>query len=138
MNRIVCPGFYMVVVLLLLFVLPAAGTPGNAASSGPSLSADGRYVSFDSYATNMVSGDTNGVLDVFVRDRNTGTTMLVSRNSAGTQGDDGSGDPSISDDGRYVAFASGATNLVSGDTNGAIDIFVRDRNTGTTTLVSKS
>jgi Tol biopolymer transport system component len=95
-------------------------------------------VAFSSDATNLVAGDTNLVQDIFVRDRQTGTTTLVSKSSAGVGGDFGSYSPSISADGRYVAFASYATNLVAGDTNGAEDIFVRDRTSGTTTRVSKS
>jgi Tol biopolymer transport system component len=116
----------------------SAGAGGNAGSSHPSISADGRYVAFRSSATNLVSGDTNGKDDIFVRDRQTGTTTLVSKSSAGVQGNDYSFNPSISGDGRYVAFHSGATNLVSGDTNSVPDIFVRDRNTGTTTRVSRN
>jgi Tol biopolymer transport system component len=116
----------------------SAGVGGDGDSYHPSFSVDGRYVVFTSAATNLVSGDTNGAYDVFVRDRNTGTTTLVSRNSAGTEGDGDSSDPSISADGRYIAFESDATNLLAGDTNGAYDVFVRDRQTGTTTLVSKS
>jgi hypothetical protein len=116
----------------------SAGVEGDAGSSVPSISTDGRYVTFESDATNLVAGDTNGKTDVFVRDRQTGTTTLVSKNSAGVEGNDHAYDPSISADGRYVAFWSPATNLVTGDTNAALDIFVRDRNTGTTWRVSKS
>ena len=104
----------------------------------PSVSADGRYVAFYSLATNLVSGDTNGQKDVFVRDRVLGTTVRVSRSTGGAQGNSGSAMPSISADGRYVAFESAATNLVSGDTNGAEDVFVRDLTAGTTTRVSVS
>ncbi|MBI5285723.1 MAG: thrombospondin type 3 repeat-containing protein, partial [Chloroflexi bacterium] len=86
-----------------------------------------RYVAFYSWATNLVPGDTNGADDVFVRDRVTGATERVSADSAGTQGNGFSYSPSISGDGRYVAFYSWATNLVPGDTNGADDVFVRDR-----------
>jgi Tol biopolymer transport system component len=116
----------------------SAGVLGNGMSMNPSLSSDGRYVAFYSGATNLVTGDSNSMYDVFVRDRNTGTTYLVSKSSAGVLGDDGSYDASISGDGRYVAFYSQAANLVSGDSNGMQDIFVRDRNTGTTYLVSRS
>jgi Tol biopolymer transport system component len=142
-NSIFRPGLYrlglcIVIALLLITVLPAAGTQGDEASYYPSISADGRYVTFESAATNLVAGDTNGVNDIFVRDRQTGTTTRVSKDSAGVQGDDISSFPSISADGRYVTFESAASNLVAGDTNGVNDIFVRDRQTGTTTLVSKS
>jgi uncharacterized repeat protein (TIGR01451 family) len=93
----------------------------------PSISADGRYVAFDSRADKLVPGDTNGQVDAFVHDRKTGTTTLVGVDSAGKQGNGGSDFPSISADGRYVAFDSFASNLVPGDTNGQPDIFVRDR-----------
>src|SRR5207244_1451712 len=100
---------------------------GNAHSSHPSISADGRYVAFQSYATNLVLGDDNGYIDVFVRDRQTGQTTRVSVDSAGLQGNDYSDSPSISADGSYVAFHAAASNLVPGDTNGKEDVFVRDR-----------
>ncbi len=116
------------------------GTEGNWYSHFPSISADGRYVAFQSAASNLVPGDTNGYWDVFVRDRLTGTTELVSVSSDGTQGNDESYDRalSISADGRFVAFGSEASNLVPGDTNGHSDVFVRDRLTGTTERVSVS
>lgn len=99
---------------------------------------DGRYVAFQSDSTNLVAGDTNGVRDVFVRDRQTGTTTRVSVSSTGVQGDDMSYRPTISADGRYVAFESLATNLVASDTNGWRDVFVFDRTTAQTTRVSVS
>ena len=103
---------------------------GQAAgrSQRPSISADGRYVAFASSASNLVSGDTNNYPDIFVHDRQTGQTTRVSVASDGTQANGHSYDPSISADGRYVAFRSGADNLVSGDTNGRYDIFVREMN----------
>src|SRR5438046_3037872 len=82
----------------------SAGTEGNGLSVNPSISADGRFVVFYSYATNLVPGDTNGTGDVFVHDRQTGTTERVSVDSAGTQGNSNSDRPSISADGRFVAF----------------------------------
>jgi hypothetical protein len=103
-----------------------------------SLSADGRFVAFDSLADNLVPNDTNGVDDVFVRDRSAGTTTLVSASSAGVEGNAASGPASISADGRYVAFQSDATNLVPGDTNNASDVFVHDMATGKTIRVSVS
>ncbi len=120
------------------------GTHANRSSSSPAISADGRYVAFDSYATNLVAGDTNGTGDVFVCDRVAGATTRVSVASGGTQanGDSGAEDsneswqPAISADGRYVAFNSGATNLVAGDTNGMNDVFVRDWVAGATIRVS--
>ncbi|HWP32099.1 MAG TPA: hypothetical protein VNK96_10315 [Fimbriimonadales bacterium] len=116
----------------------SSGSQGNSYSDSPSISADGRYVAFESYASNLVSGDTNGTDDVFVHDRQTGKTTLVSVSSSGAQGDYWSQEPSISADGRYVAFSSLASNLVSGDTNGTSDVFVHDRQTGKTTRVSVS
>ena len=105
----------------------SANTQGNSVSETASISADGRYVAFTSYASNLVSVDTNGTWDVFVHDRQTGVTERVSVGSAGTEGNGISGSPSISADGRYVAFHSDATNLVADDTNGTRDVFVRDR-----------
>ena len=102
----------------------------------PALSAHGRYVTFVSAASNLVPGDTNGVEDVFVRDRRTGRVTRASVGPGGRQADDGSTDPSISADGRRVAFMSAARNLVTGDTNGARDVFVRDLPRGTTRRVS--
>ncbi len=112
------------------------GTQGNNWSTTPSISADGRYVAFISGATNLVDGDSNGVQDIFVHDRVTGETRLVSVASDGTQGNSYSDEPSISADGRYVAFYSHASNLVYGDTNETWDVFVHDRVTGETTRVS--
>jgi len=112
------------------------GAQGNGDSGGPAISADGRFVAFYSSASNLVPGDTNGVEDVFVHDRLTGQTTRVSVASDGAQGNDLSWQPSISADGRFVAFASRASNLVPGDTNGTWDVFVHDRLTGQTTRVS--
>ena len=118
----------------------SVGTEGNADSNAPSISADGRYVAFESDATNLlgVGNDNNVSADVFVHDLQTGTTTRVSVDSAGTEGDAGSRTPSLSTDGRYVAFESDAINLigVGNDTNGSTDVFVHDRQTGATTRVS--
>jgi len=114
----------------------SAGIQGNGISEFPSISADGRFVAFTSNASNLVPGDTNNSNDTFVRDLLTNTTTRVSVDSAGIQGNDSSRIPSISADGRFVTFASDATNLVPGDTNGRADIFVRDLLTNTTTCVS--
>ena len=114
----------------------SAGHQGDNSSWAPAISADGRYVAFYSYASNLVPGDTNGKGDVFVRDRQTGQTTRASVDSAGGQGYGQSVDPSLSGDGRYVAFASNAPNLVAGDTNNFADVFVHDRQTGQTTRVS--
>jgi Tol biopolymer transport system component len=118
--------------------LSSGGAHGNSDSFRPQVSADGRFVAFESNATNLVTGDTNGVNDVFVRDRQLGTTERVSVASGGGQGDQYSYVASISSDGRYVAFQSFADNLVAGDTNGQMDVFVRDRQAGTTVRASVS
>jgi Tol biopolymer transport system component len=108
----------------------------NADSYAPSVSADGRVIAFHSIASNLVEGDTNGQRDVFVHDRETNLTTRASISSTGVQGNGASGYPSISADGRYVAFHSAASNLVEGDTNGYTDAFVHDRVTRQTTRVS--
>ncbi len=116
--------------------IDSGGVQGNGDSRYLSISADGRYVAFQSYASNLVAGDTNGSSDVFVHDRLTGTTDRVTVDSGARQGDAESFDPSISADGRFVAFRSLASNLVAGDMNGTFDIFVHDRQAGTTERVS--
>jgi archaellum component FlaF (FlaF/FlaG flagellin family) len=103
------------------------GTQGNGVSWNTSISADGRYVAFHSTADNPIPGDTNGYSDVFVHDQQTGQTQRVSVASNGTQGNGNSHSPSISADGRYVAFVSAADNLVPGDTNDVSDVFVHER-----------
>ncbi len=113
--------------------LPNDGSYLEAASSV--VSADGRYVAFYSFASNLVPGDTNGRYDVFVRDRQTGSTTLVS-GGVSAPGNRDAFDPSISADGRFIAFYSNSTNLVAGGTNGNYQVFVRDLQTSTTTLVS--
>jgi Tol biopolymer transport system component len=112
------------------------GEPGNGASTFPALSADGRFVAFASLASDLVGGDTNGASDIFVRDLRDGVTTRASVSSTGSQGDAASGEPSLSADGRFVAFASGASNLVPADTNGLQDIFVHDVVTGETVRAS--
>jgi len=119
----------------------SAGEQANGKSyyyswGGPSVTADGMLVAFTSAASNLVPGDTNAQLDVFVRDRSSGATERVSVTSAGAQGNDWSDQPAISADGRFVAFRSNARNLVPGDTYALPDIFVHDRQTGETTRVS--
>lgn len=108
------------------------GTPSRGHAYWPSISADGRYVAFESEAADLVPGDTNGTWDVFLRDVVAGTTTRVSVSAAGAQGDAGSGDATVSADGRRVAFRSLASTLVPGDTNGSHDLFVRDLAAGTT------
>jgi Tol biopolymer transport system component len=112
------------------------GIQGNNGSDKPSISADGRYVAFVSYADNLVPGDNNATGDIFVHDRQTGQNEIVSIDSNGNQANVASDQPSISADGRYVAFMSYANNLVPGDTNGLQDVFVHDRLTGNTIRVN--
>lgn len=114
----------------------STGKKGNAPSREPDISGDGRFVAFTSLSTNLVTPDFNGVDDIFVRDRLLGTTERISVALGGGPGNGGSRWPSLSGDGRYVAFESAASDLVVGDDNGSIDVFVRDRLAGTTTLVS--
>lgn len=118
--------------------ITSGGVQANNSSSTLSISSDGRYIAFQSDATNLVPNDTNAAGDIFVHDLQMGTTTRVSVSSSGVQGNGGSHAPSISADGRYIAFTSLAANLVSGDSNGFEDIFVRDMQTGVTTLVSVS
>src|SRR5688500_5651781 len=114
------------------------GTEGNDPSgflSGPAISADGRFVAFDSTATNLIAGG-NLPFNIFVHDRQTGTTEIVSVSSRGRQGEGLSSSPDLSADGRFVAFDSDAPNLVRGDRNDITDVFRHDRATGETILVS--
>ncbi|MBK7318045.1 hypothetical protein [Candidatus Villigracilis affinis] len=143
--------FSIIFIIIFTLATPALAAPGDTirvsvatggaqataslnGSHHPSISADGRYVAFMSQASNLVSGDTNGVEDVFIRDILTDTTTRVSVGTS-SQANNSSFDPSISADGRYVAFYSWA-NLVGGDTNGTLDVFVRDTQDGITTRVS--
>jgi len=117
----------------------SVNSSGDYADQGcydPEISADGLTVVFQSYATNLVPNDTNHRYDIFVCDLPTGAISLVSVDSAGVQANGSSELPSISADGRHVAFVSSATNLVSGDTNDRSDVFVHDRMTGRTTRAS--
>lgn len=102
----------------------------------PDISADGRFIAFDSGATTLVSGDTNGFSDIFVKDTQTGAVTRVTVDSSDVQANNDSTSPSISGDGRYVAFVSAASNLVPNDTNGVSDVFVHDLQTGTTIRAS--
>lgn len=124
--------------VLDLVSVSSSGGASNGISSAPSVSSDGRYVAFQSGASNLVAEDTNGVEDIFVRDRQLGVTVRASVSSQGIQGNGACRLPSVSADGRYVAFSSHASNLVAGDTNGAEDVFVHDLQTSATTRVSVS
>ena len=125
-------------VTRLVSVNSSGTSSGNGSSSAPAITADGRFVAFQSRASDLVAGDTNGNYnDVFVRDLQTNTTTLVSANYSGTgSGNFNSSNPMISDDGRFVVFYSDATDLVPNDTNFTRDVFKRDLQTGQTTLVS--
>lgn len=115
------------------------GADGNSDSVGAlSISADGRFVAYQSLATNLVADDTNGKQDIFVRDRASGQTLRASVGTGGTQGNNHSERASLSADGRYVVFRSIAENLVPADTNTAWDIFIRDLVAGLTTRASVS
>ena len=108
----------------------AAGAPANGNSFNPAISSDGRYVAFESDATNLVAGDGNGARDIFVKDLQTGAIWCASTNAQGVAGNGVSSSADISADGRYVTFQSDAPNLVPGDTNGIMDVFVKDMQTG--------
>jgi Tol biopolymer transport system component len=118
------------------------GTQANSFSFSPAVSAYGRFVAYQSNASNLVPGDTNAAAcpetctDVFVRDRQARTTERASLGPGGAEADGSSERPAISRDGRFVAFTSGAPNLVTGDTNFGPEIFVRDRELGLTERVS--
>jgi Tol biopolymer transport system component len=113
------------------------GSQANGDSSKPVFSQDGRYLAFSSSASNLVPDDNNGKADIFVYDRVTGNTELVSKSTTGNPGDQSStGRPALSSDGRYVAFGSSASNLVPGDKNFFSDVFLHDRGTGETILIS--
>src|SRR6188768_2380454 len=109
----------------------AAGVQGDAGTTEVAISGDGRYVAFISTAGNLVTGDTGGDPDVFVRDLRTGAVRRVPRST-------GAEHLAISHDGRWVAFGSAAPGLVPGDTNGVSDVFVRDLKAGTTRRISVS
>ena len=142
----------VVVAAIALFVPTASATQGvtfrvseapdgadaTANSNWPSVSANGRYVAFSSWASNLVPGDTNDASDVFVKDLVTGTTTRVSVASDGSQSNGSSFTPSISGGGDVVAFRSDATNLVPGDTEGHTDVFVHAVSTGATTRISET
>jgi len=105
----------------------SAGEQANDRSLVGAVSADGRFVAFESPASNLVPGDTNGAWDVFVHDRDSGFTERVSVSSDGEEGNSLSFAAGISKDGRFISFNSVASNLAAGDTNDVHDVFVRDR-----------
>jgi Tol biopolymer transport system component len=121
---------------VLASVDTGGGDPNDSSFGPPSISAEGRYVAFQSLASDLVAGDGNGLTDVFVRDLVAGTTVRASVDTGGGDPNDYSFGPSISADGRYVAFSSYASDLVDDDGNGTGDIFVRDLMAETTTRAS--
>lgn len=124
-------------VTTLVSINRAGTSSGNGASYLSGLSANGRFVMFGSTASDLVTTDTNGTDDVFVRDRKTSLTTLVSGNDAGTDsGNSASYPDALSANDRFIAFNSEASDLVVPDTIGRGDVFVHDRKTGATTLVS--
>jgi hypothetical protein len=104
-----------------------ATTAGNIGASGGMISSNGRFVTFHSFSSDLVAGDTRGYRDVFLRDLQTGSTRRISVSNNGTQGNYGSYDPDISDDGRYVTYTAESNNLVPADTNSHPDILLYDR-----------
>jgi Tol biopolymer transport system component len=118
--------------------LSRTGAQTDGGSYAPAISADGRYVTFSSGATNLVAGDTNSSTDAFLRDVRTGATRRISVSSTSAEANSHSFSPVISADGRYVAFSSIASNLVSGDTNSSTDVFLRDWQSGVTRRISVS
>ncbi|MBK7642997.1 MAG: PD40 domain-containing protein [Planctomycetes bacterium] len=112
------------------------GQLGDASSQWPTVSADARFVAFQSFASNLVPGDTNGLADVFVRDRLAGTTVCGSLGQGGAPADGSSRYPMISRDGRLLVFESNATNFAPGDTNGLKDIYLRDLVSGSARCLS--
>lgn len=135
-NPLSCPSFAQATTIRVSVASDGTQGNGNSGSRGISISADGRYVAFDSDANNLVTSDTDGANDIFVRDTLLGTTTRVSVASDGAQANGFIGPFTFSAGGRYVAFQSPATNLVEGDTNGYDDVFVRDMVMGVTTRVS--
>ena len=102
--------------------ISTGGNQSNGESCNPSISADGRYVTFTSYASNLVPGDNNGVYDIFVRDRVLGITTRISINNLVGESNGDSSEPAISSDGRFIVFSSYATNLVANDNNDKLSL----------------
>ena len=114
----------------------ATGIAANNTCNLDDISSDGRYVVFQSYANDLVTGDTNGVADIFLKDTQTGSLARVSTSSTGTESDGHSFDAAVSDDGRFVVFESDANNLVTDDSNNTRDVFLKDILTGSVTRLS--
>ena len=122
--------------MLLVSADPADAMGGNGDSLPTAVSTNGQFALFESAATNLFSGDTNGVANVLVRDMKNRVTLRVSSSTNSGCANDASTDSTMTPDGRYVAFSSKASNLVANDTNGIADVFVRDMQSGTTVLAS--
>jgi len=114
----------------------SSGVEADDWSCCPQISDDGKIVVFLSFATNLVSNDSNGQADIFVHDVSTGITTRVSVDAIGNEADSASGIPHLSSDGRFVVFCSVADNLVPNDLNGTTDTFLHDRQTGGIELIS--
>jgi Ca2+-binding RTX toxin-like protein len=114
----------------------SVGGEANADSSFAVLSSNGSHILFDSQASSLVGGDTNDVIDVFLKNTQTGETRRVNLDANGEQANGDSHAIAVSDDGTKILFESAASNLVGNDTNGKIDLFLKDLNTGVVTLVS--
>jgi hypothetical protein len=121
-----------------LVSVDSSGALGNTLSDRASVSRDGKYVAFSSAASNLVSGDTNGLRDIFLRNIGTGATTRVSVSTGGNEANAASWFSKVSYDGRYVVFSSTASNLVSSDSNDYYDVFLRDTVNGTTELISQA
>ena len=124
----------MVTGSTMLASVASDGAQGDGHSSYSAISSDGRYIAFNSAATNLVPNDTNGLMDIFAHDMVTGSTTRVSVATDGTEGNNNSSKPYITSNGRFVIFTSNATNLIPGITTGSGDIFVHDMLTGSTSL----
>jgi hypothetical protein len=120
----------------LVTVDVTANASGNADSFPNAVSPDGRYVLFESSASNLVAGAANGVKNIYIREMSSGLTTLVSIGTNGVPADADSREASMTPDGRFVAFVSAASNLVPNDTNGIPDVYIRDISSGTTALVT--
>lgn len=121
-----------------LLDMTTTGTIADSNSTQPDISGDGRYVVFQSYASNLVANDKNNDSDVFLKDIQTGTLKRLSTTPSGRAGDGWSGNPDLSSDGRFVVFQSQAGNLMEGDFNGAFDIYLRELQTNTLSVLSRS
>ncbi|MEM8712863.1 MAG: hypothetical protein AAGG01_18075, partial [Planctomycetota bacterium] len=125
-------------VSVTLSGVPGNGPSGTGSGRPHALSDSGRFLAFTSGANDLVPGDTNGQVDVFLRDRLMGTTVRCSVGDAGQEGNGACEQVAVSNDGRFVAYASRSSNLVSGDTNADFDVFLWDGLAGTSSLVSRT